>query len=37
MNYRLAISEDIDHLSELFDGYRLFYRKTTDLKVQKLF
>jgi len=37
MNYRLAISEDIDHLSELFDGYRLFYRKTTDLEGAKTF
>jgi len=37
MNYRLAISEDIDHLSELFDGYRLFYRKTTGLEGAKTF
>ena len=37
MNYRLAISEDIDDLSELFDGYRLFYRKTTDLEGAKTF
>ena len=37
MNYRFATTKDIDHLSELFDGYRIFYRKTTDLKGAKAF
>jgi len=37
MNYRFATSKDIEHLSELFDGYRIFYRKTTDLKDAKTF
>ena len=37
MNYRFATSKDIEHLSELFDGYRIFYRKTTDLKGAKAF
>lgn len=37
MNYRFATSKDIEHLSELFDGYRIFYRKTTDLKGAKAY
>lgn len=37
MNYRKAKIEDLDALSELFDQYRIFYRKETDIKSAKSF
>jgi hypothetical protein len=32
MNYRNAIPKDLNQLTELFDAYRMFYRKATDLE-----
>lgn len=37
MNYRKAENRDLDYLSELFDTYRIFYRKETDIKSAKNF
>jgi len=37
MNYRKATPKDLNQLSELFDAYRVFYRKTTNLKGAKTF
>ena len=37
MNYRNTIPKDLNQLSELFDAYRMFYRKTTDLEGAKTF
>ena len=37
MNYRTATPKDINHLSELFDAYRTFYRKATDIEGAKSF
>ena len=37
MNYRNATSKDLEQLTELFDTYRMFYRKTTDLEGAKTF
>ena len=37
MNYRNATPTDLDQLTELFDAYRMFYGKTTDLKGAKAF
>ncbi len=37
MKYRKATSKDVDSVSELFDAYRMFYSKTTDLKGAKAF
>ena len=37
MNYRKATLEDLDSLSELFDAYRTFYHKSTDLEGAKTF
>ena len=31
MNYRKATSKDLKQLSLLFDGYRIFYRKESDI------
>ena len=35
MNYRKAQNKDLDNLSELFDKYRVFYRKESDMKEPK--
>jgi ribosomal protein S18 acetylase RimI-like enzyme len=37
MNYRPASSKDLNSLSELFDAYRMFYHKSTDLEGAKTF
>ena len=37
MNYRKATPEDLNYLSELFDAYRKFYGKVTDLEGAKTF
>jgi ribosomal protein S18 acetylase RimI-like enzyme len=37
MNYRKATSKDLGSLSELFDTYRMFYHKSTDLEGAKTF
>jgi len=37
MNYRKAKLSDLDKLSKLFDCYRIFYRKETDIKGAKDF
>ena len=37
MNYRKATSKDLGSLSELFDAYRMFYHKSTDLEGAKTF
>jgi ribosomal protein S18 acetylase RimI-like enzyme len=37
MNYRPASSKDLNSLSELFDAYRMFYHKSTDLEGTKTF
>jgi len=37
MKYRKATPEDVDSLSELFDSYRKFYGKVTDLEGAKTF
>ena len=37
MNYRKAEVRDLDKVSKLFDQYRLFYGKKTDLKSAKKF
>lgn len=37
MNYREAVEKDIDSLTNLFDGYRVFYRKESDKPAAKLF
>ncbi len=37
MNYRKAEKRDLDYLSELFDNYRVFYRKETAIKNAKNF
>ena len=37
MKYRKATSKDLDSLSELFDAYRMFYHKSTDLEGAKTF
>lgn len=37
MNYRKAQNKDLDNLSELFDKYRVFYRKESDMEGAKGF
>ena len=37
MNYRKAKNQDLDYLSELFDKYRVFYSKETDIESAKSF
>lgn len=37
MNYRKATLDDIENLCDLFDQYRVFYRKESDLKGAKQF
>ena len=37
MNYRKATLKDLDQLSELFNSYRMFYHKPTNLKGGKTF
>lgn len=37
MNYRKAIYKDIDDVAVLFDKYRVFYRKETDIEGGKNF
>ncbi|MCB9203111.1 MAG: GNAT family N-acetyltransferase [Flavobacteriales bacterium] len=37
MNYRKAENKDLNQLSELFDRYRIFYRKESDIKKAKDF
>lgn len=37
MIYRKAIQEDLDLVSELFDSYRVFYRKETDKEGAKAY
>ena len=37
MNYRKAIPEDLENLSVLFNMYRIFYRKESDLEGAKQF
>ncbi|MFK7953151.1 MAG: GNAT family N-acetyltransferase [Ekhidna sp.] len=37
MNYRKADTKDLDQLAELFDGYRVFYRKESDKEAAKQF
>lgn len=37
MNYRKATPKDLNQLAELFDAYRTFYDKSTDLKSAKIF
>ena len=37
MNYRKATLKDLDQLSELFNTYRMFYLKPTDLEGSKTF
>jgi hypothetical protein len=37
MNYRKATSNDVDHLSELFNAYRMFYRKASAIQSAKTF
>lgn len=37
MNIRAATSSDIDQLSQLFDQYRIFYRKASDIDRAKEF
>ena len=37
MNYRKTIPKDLEQLTELFDAYRMFYHKTTDIEGAKTF
>lgn len=37
MNYRKAKEKDLNFLSELFDEYRVFYRKKSDVENAKVF
>ncbi len=37
MNYRKAENKDLNLLAELFDGYRVFYHKTSDIEKAKEF
>ena len=37
MNYKQAQRSDLDQLSSLFDGYRVFYRKESDINAAKGF
>lgn len=37
MNYRKAQNKDLDYVSELFDKYRVFYRKESDIQGAKVF
>lgn len=37
MNYRKATLKDIDQVAKLFDGYRVFYKKESDVKKAQLF
>ena len=37
MKYRKATPKDLNRLSELFDAYRIFYRKPTDIESAKTF
>lgn len=37
MNYRKATEKDLDQVSELFNAYRVFYRKEPDLENVKIF
>ena len=37
MNYRKGTPKDLNQFSELFDAYRMFYGKTTDIEGAKTF
>ena len=37
MNIRTATNTDLDQLATLFDGYRVFYRKSSDVEAAKTF
>lgn len=37
MNYRKATDKDLDQISVLFDSYRVFYKKETNLEEAKAF
>lgn len=37
MKYRKAIIEDLNFVADLFDGYRVFYRKASDVEGAKRF
>ena len=37
MNYRKATEQDLNQVAELFDAYRVFYRKTSDIDGAKSF
>ena len=37
MTYRKATSKDVEHLSELFNAYRVFYQKTSAIQSAKTF
>ncbi len=37
MTYRKATSNDVEHLSELFNAYRMFYRKASAIQSAKTF
>ena len=37
MNYRKATEKDLDQVSELFNAYRVFYRKDSNLENVKIF
>lgn len=37
MNYRKATEKDINQIAYLFDAYRVFYRKETDIESAKVF
>ena len=37
MNYRKATDKDLDQISALFDSYRVFYKKETNLEEAKAF
>ena len=37
MTYRKATSKDVEHLSELFNAYRMFYQKTSAIQSAKTF
>ena len=37
MTYRKATSKDVEHLSELFNAYRMFYQKASAIQSAKTF
>lgn len=37
INYRKVENKDLDNLYKLFDTYRIFYRKETDIENAKKF